>query len=131
MALLFHNVLQVKWKIRTKADTSSLAYNISARTAQKRPVSFVTCVSAAAGTCLPSCYPETGLVCSPISRLLHSNGTTRNYTPLREFHEPNNAIFFVKYATKASSAVSSGTPHVTTGAFPCVDRQNSIYQNVS
>jgi hypothetical protein len=52
--------------------TLSLAYNISARTTKKHPVSSVACVTVAAGTCLPSRCPD-----SPISRSLRSNGNTR------------------------------------------------------
>jgi hypothetical protein len=39
--------------------------------------SIVTCVSVAAGTCLPSCCLETALVYLLTSRSLHSNGSTR------------------------------------------------------
>jgi hypothetical protein len=53
-----------------------LVCNISARTTQKHPVSSLACVSIAAGTCLPSRCPETGLVYPPISLLLSSNGST-------------------------------------------------------
>jgi hypothetical protein len=44
---------------------------------RKHSSSIISFVSVAAGTCLPSCCPETALVYSPISRSLHSNGCTR------------------------------------------------------
>jgi hypothetical protein len=44
----------------------------------KHRYSDVAFVSVAAGTCLPSCCPETAVIYSPISRSLHSNGCTRN-----------------------------------------------------
>jgi hypothetical protein len=57
-----------------------LAYNLSARIAQKTPFfccrTIVAFVSVAAVSCLLSCYPEMALVYPPISRSLHSNGST-------------------------------------------------------
>jgi hypothetical protein len=65
--------------------TLSLAYNISARTTQKTQLFHcysptfellrVCCL--ATGTCLPSRCPEMAIVYPPISRPLHSNGSTR------------------------------------------------------
>jgi hypothetical protein len=45
-------------------------YNISARTTRKHRSSNVAFVSVAAGTCLPSCCPETGCVTLFINNLL-------------------------------------------------------------
>jgi hypothetical protein len=44
---------------------------------RKHCSSIVALVSIATGTYLPSCCPETALVYSPVSQLLHSNGCTR------------------------------------------------------
>jgi hypothetical protein len=55
----------------------SLAYDISGLTWQKYPVSIVTSISVAAGTCLLSWCPETGLVYPLTPRSLHSRGYTR------------------------------------------------------
>jgi hypothetical protein len=45
-------------------------YNFSARTTKKHRSSIVKFVSIAAGTCLPSCFPETGWVTPFIKNLL-------------------------------------------------------------
>jgi hypothetical protein len=70
--------------------TLSLDYNISSRTEYKTPPPLLRVDS----MCLPSRCPETCLVYPPISRSLHSNGSTRY-----------NCLYDHALETKASGTV--------------------------
>jgi hypothetical protein len=80
--LQLHALKSSLHRLRTELTWSSNfpAYNSSAQTTQKHPVSNSTSIVArqffAAGTCLPSSWPDTDLVYLPLWRSSHSNGST-------------------------------------------------------